>query len=172
MLNALGLSGNARIRAFVGDGGAFIGLGGGSAIADSGEGIWEGIRLFNGWAQYPLEAIAVPPGYAITNIELVGTLHPIGLECASHYQTLYHGGPQFSFSRDEPINVIFNYVATGRPAAIACAYRSGRIFLAGFQPEIEENSDRDSTDFGADLLDTDSEWEIIQRAVRYCLWEL
>ena len=170
--SGLGPVGRSRIRSFVSSGGGFIGLGGGSALADSSSGIWPGIGLFNGQASWPIETIAVPPHYAITDIELADPYHPVGLEGPTHYQTLYYGGPQFLMSNPLEVDVIFNYVATGNPAAIAFEYRGGRVFLAGFQPEIEENDDRDGVDFGDDLTDPDSEWDMLEKAVKFCLWEL
>ncbi len=170
--SGMGPVGRSRIRSFVASGGGFIGLGGGSALADSSSGIWPGIGLFDGQADWPIDVIAVPPEYAITDIALVNPAHPIAADGLTHYQTLYHGGPQFLFPDTAAISTIYNYMATGTPAAVAFEYRAGRVFLAGFQPEIEENDDRDGVNFGEELIDRDSEWGMIEKAVRYCLWEI
>ncbi len=171
IISTLGPVGRMKVKSFVASGGGFIGFGGGSAIADSNSGFWPGIGLFNGIADYPLNVIAVPPDYAITTIQLGNPFHPITRDNPSHYQTLYFGGPQF-VNLEPDIDVLFNYAVTGNPAAIAFEYQRGRIFLAGFQPEIEEDDDRDSTDFGQELSDADSEWEMIKRAVEFCRWEI
>ena len=169
--NALGPVGRMKVRTYISSGGGFVGLGGGAAIADSSTGLWPGLGLFNGVADFPVDIIATPPAYTITSIRLINSFHQIGRNGLEHYQTLYHGGPQFIFSGNEAIDVIYNYVTTGTPAAIAFQFGQGRVFLAGFQPEIEENNDRDDTNFGNELVDADTEWDIIDRAVKFCLWE-
>ena len=153
-----------------------IGLGGGSAIADSVtypsiEGHFTGIGLFNGIASWPIDLIVAYPNYTLTTILLNNDIHPVGRGGLNHYETLYRDGPQF-LVYDFSVNVIYNYITTGTPAGIAFTYSQGRVFLAGFQPEFEENDSRDSTDFGQELHDSDSEWDIIERAVKFCLWEL
>ncbi|MCF7809997.1 hypothetical protein K9N50_03315 [bacterium] len=171
ILGSLGTVGRMNIRSFVSSGGGLIGLGGGATITDSASGIYEGIGLFTGDADYPVYLINTPPNYTLTAIRLEDDTHKIGRNGQSTYQTLYRDGPQFLFS-DPNISVVYTYIVTGAAAGIAFNYSQGRVFLAGFQPEFEENSLRDSTDFGHDLYDSDTEWDIINRAVKYCLWEL
>jgi len=140
-------------------------------IADSVTGIYPGIGLFDGVASWPIDLIVAYPNYTLTTIQLNDDTHPIGRESQNHYEALYRDGPQF-LSLDYNVSVVYNYITAGTPAAIAFTYSQGRVFLAGFQPEFEENDSRDSTDFGQELHDPDSEWDIIERAVKFCLWEL
>ncbi len=168
---SVGKVGCMKIKSYVASGGGFIGFGGGAAIADSGNSLRHGIGLFRGSARCPVEEIAIPPNYTMTSIRLMNPEHPVGYKGLTSYLTLYHGGPQFEVSA-AVADVIYNFETTNSVAAIAFQYSGGRVFLTGFQPEIEENDDRDSTDFGKELHDTESEWDIIHRAVRYCIWDL
>ncbi len=167
----LGSVGRMKLKSYVASGGGFIGFGGGSVIADSTTDIYPGIGLFNGVADWPVDLIAIPVDYTIIAVQLIDDMHPTGKGGLNDYQTLYIDGPQFQVS-DHDISIIYNYVRTDTPAAIAFEYAQGRIFLTGFQPEFEENDSRDSTDFGQELDDPDSEWDMIERALGYCLWEL
>ncbi len=195
----LGPVGRGRIRGFVASGGGFVGFGGGAAVADSDSGIWPGIGLFGGEARWPVERIASYPDYTITEVKLADPTHPIGRGGEENYWTLYRWGPEFIFPElrtetvqspllnthiakrcilarlqetDGPYYTIYLYAPTDTPAAIAFSYWAGEVFLCGFQPEIEENDARDGTDFGVELIDVDTEWDIIERAVRFCLWQL
>jgi glutamine amidotransferase-like uncharacterized protein len=171
ILGSLSSVGRMNVRSFVSSGGGLIGFGGGAAIADSSSGIYPGFGLFTGEADYPVYLINTPPSYTLTTITLNDDTNPVGRNGQSTYQTLYSDGPQFRFT-DIFVSVVYNYNTTGTAAGIAFTFSRGRVFLAGFQPEFEENSPRDSTDFGHDLYDSDTEWDIIDRAVKYCLWEL
>jgi len=168
---SVGKVGRMKIKSYVASGGGFIGFGGGAAIADSGNSLRQGIGLFHGSARCPVEEIAILPNYTMTSILLMNPEHPVGYKGLANYLTLYYGGPQFEVSA-AVADVIYNFERTNTAAAIAFQYAGGRVFLSGFQPEIEENDDRDSTDFGKELHDTESEWDIIHRAVRYCIWDL
>lgn len=169
--SGLGSVGRMKLESYVASGGGFIGFGGGAVIADSATGLFPGVGLFEGKAEYPVESIFIPSGNTIASIQLIDDMHPVGRDGLSNYQTLYRDGPQFSITGQE-VSVIYNYALTGTPAAVAFEYMHGRIFLAGFQPEFEENDARDSCDVGEELDDPDSEWDMIERAVKYCLWLL
>ncbi len=168
--STLGPVGASRIRDYVGSGGGFLGIGGGAAVADSDSGLWAGIGLFLGDADYPVEDIG--NGDVITGIELVRLIHPLANESENYYQTLYSEGPQFLLYGAQSVDIIYNYERTATPAMISFMSGLGRVVLIGFHPEIEENSDRDSTDYVSDLVDPDSEWDILERAIQYCLWRL
>lgn len=165
----LGPIGRGEMRLFVARGGGFLGVGGGAAVADSDSGDWPGLKLFAGDADWPIDVIRPHPEYTLTHVDLFDPQHPIAHAVRDRYYTLYRWGPEFGF---HAADVIFAYEITGSPAAVAFEYGTGRVFLAGFHPEIEENSDRDSTDFGSELDDPESEWELLQSAVQYCLWEI
>jgi hypothetical protein len=55
---------------------------------------------------------------------------------------------------------------------VSFTYGIGRVVLAGFQLEIEENDDRDGSDYADDLHDPDSEWELIEKSIEFCFAEL
>lgn len=164
-----GSIGRTNLRRFVTYGGGLIGLGGGAAVTDNDVGQNEGIGLFRGDARWPLERIAPYPNYTLTDITLVDPTHQVGRGGGDRYWTLYRWGPDFTADNPASINVIYNYELTDTPAVIAFDYEAGRVFLSGCQLEIEENDDRDSTEFSIELNDPESEWDIISRALAYCL---
>ena len=168
LLPELGPVGRSAIIEFVNNGGGCIGLGGGAAILARMVNDREGIPLLNGTTHWPLDAIAPYPEYRLIDIRLTSPNHPIGMGGRTEYTTLYRWGPDFSPSDSALAEVIYRYEATDTPAAVAFDFGFGRVFLAGFQPEIEENSDRDSTDFASELTDPDSEWDILIRAIDFC----
>jgi len=166
--NELGPVGRSAIKQFVNAGGGYIGLGGGGAIASN-----DGVSpLYEGTSHWPINNIAPYPEIAITGIEVTFTNHPVTRTGQSHYWTMYRWGPEFFPASDANVDTLYLFETTGTPAAIAFEYGQGRVFLTGFQPEFEESDSRDSTDYGVNLGDPDSEWELLQRAADWCLWRL
>lgn len=159
--------GRSQLRQWVSSGGGYIGFGGGGAVAASDSGNWPGIGLVSGSALWPLSQIAPYPHLAMT--EVVAPEHRGPVARRIRYQTLYYGGPEFRPTDPSRIFADYNYQLTGTPAALTAEYGFGRIWVAGFQPEIEEGSPRDSTDFGDDFQDPDSEWELIKAALEHCI---
>lgn len=167
--SALGSIGLSRIRNYVEFGHGFFGVGGGAAIADSDSGFWAGANLFNGDAVWPVDRIAPYPGEVMTDIFRSDRDHDIGFNSQQQYITLYRWGPEFNIYNPGGISVIYRYAVTGNPAIIAFRYGAGRVVLSGCQLEIEENSDRDSTDFTIEPGDPDSEWDLIEKILFFCV---
>jgi len=155
------------IREYVRVGGGYIGFGAGGGLAASDSIDWPGIGLIAAVTAYPLHQIAPPPFYVLTDV--VRGDYPGPIEGALFYRTLYYSGPQFIPFRSENLWISYRYQVTGGVAAITAVFGAGHVFAAGFQPEFEEGSSRDSVDFADDLLDPESEWSLIREAVRYCL---
>jgi len=73
--------------------------------------------------------------------------------------------------KDNDINILGRYNKGNQPMMLAFEYGEGRVFLIGTHPEIEENSDRDGVDFGNELDDKGSDWDLMKKATIWCLKE-
>jgi len=166
---ALGTTGMKRLRNYVNYGGGYFGIGGGAAIADLDSGLWQSIGIFDGDAIWPIDQIAQYPEYVLTKIDMSDSEHEISRGGRERFETLYRWGPDFFQYQPENFSIIYYYNITQRPAMISFTYGSGRVVLVGCQIEIEENDDRDGGDFASDLDDPDSEWELIDRSIQFCL---
>ncbi len=166
--------GEENIRDLVRSGGAYIGICAGAYFA-SDRVDWEGgsypytLGLFKGTARGSLSEIQAWPGYSMTGITM-NSRSILGSASQGAYRTLYFGGPAFV---PDP-GIVVDTVATWDDAADQCAiisfsYGSGRALLIGPHPEIEENSGRDGTDFGAELNDPESEWGFLWAAMDWAL---
>jgi len=169
---ALGPIGRSRIQGFVEFGGGFVGLGAGAAIAGIDSGLTIGIGLFGGTANWPVSQIRNYPEYTVTDIILSDADHHISRSLDDQFTSLYRWGPDFQILNGFNTDIIFVYALTNTPSVIAVSHGLGRCVLSGVQLEIEENDGRDSTDFGQELNDPDSEWIILERIIRYCMTEL
>ncbi|MBT3231199.1 MAG: hypothetical protein HN356_00145 [Calditrichaeota bacterium] len=165
----LGSIGLTRIRNYVEFGHGFFGVGGGAAIADSDSGHWAGAGLFRGDAVWPVDRIRPYPDEVLTDIILSDRGHEISRNSANQYVSLYRWGPEFNIFHSGGISVVYRYVITGNPAIIAFPFGAGRVVLSGCQLEIEENNERDGTGYSIEPGDPDSEWELIEKILFYCL---
>ncbi len=165
---SIGPVGYSRITGFVMYGGSLIGLGGGASIVGKDTDQHSGMGILRGSVRWPVDRIALYPDYTITGISLFDPFHNITENLHSYYWTMYRWGPEFIPEDPLAAEALYTYDLTNTPAVIAFKYGAGRVFLSGCQLEFEENSDRDSTDFGAELNDPDSEWELLENALRYC----
>jgi len=163
-------SGRNKLKDFVLFGGGLIALGGGAAICDTGV-FAAGIDVFPGRSRWPVERIVGYPDLAMTDITQENTGHEILSGLRPRYWTLYRWGPEF-LTNDPGVTALYRYELTGTPAAVAFTREAGRVFLCGCQLEIEENSPRDGTDFGSEWNDSDSEWDILQNAMFWCLGQV
>jgi len=163
----LGGAGRAIIRDYVAGGGGFIGFGAGGGLAGADSLTWPGIGIIPATTDYPISQIATPPVHTLTDVfrtEDAGDV--LG---SNAYRSLYTGGPQFFPFTNYRLWVSYRYHVTGGAAAITALYRNGRVFVTGFQPEYEEGSMRDSTNFADELPDPESEWELIRLAIAFCV---
>jgi hypothetical protein len=82
---------------------------------------------------------------------------------------LYYGGPYF-----ESATADFDVIATwkdhnGYPSIINFNFEKGKVLLIGPHLEIEENSNRDSTNFADELDDVESDWDFLKTIVKWAL---
>ncbi|MGQ9459719.1 MAG: BPL-N domain-containing protein [Candidatus Bathyarchaeaceae archaeon] len=171
----IGLDGAQKIRDFVSNGGAFIGICAGGYYACDYI-IWEGTRyeyvldLFPGYGVGPLEAIPWPT-YNMTKIEMVNHTHPITAHEPEYEWILYYGGAEYFAYEGADVTVLGRYTVNDQnPAIVAFEYGLGRVFLIGPHPEIEEDSMRDGTGWGEWLDDRGSDWPLMYEAFKWLLW--
>jgi len=171
---ALSASGLINIRNFIDNGGFYIGICAGAFFA-SATVDWEGdvfpyqLELFAGIATGSIESIAKWDDYAMTQIGLNHS-NPICSGLSESYNALYYGGPYFTAKP----GVTFDTVAVWKdynelPAIINFEYGKGRVCLIGPHLEIEENSNRDNTEFASELDDIESDWQLLRRIFEWGL---
>ena len=154
-------AGCENIRGFVSAGGVYVGFCAGAFFACDNV-VWEGrtwpyyLDLFAGEGIGAIAEIAPWPDYAMAECRMDVT-HPALVRADSVEWVLYYGGPWFR-SLSAACDTLATYAATGEPAIVAFGYGSGRVVLSGPHPEIEEDDDRDSTDFAEELDDRGSDW--------------
>ena len=170
-------SGKDKIREFIGDGGGYVGICGGAYF--TGERVfWQGTQLpmsplaiFPGATQGPIDAIAPYPDCVMCRINIADGDHPIThLETESAW-IMYCYGPKLLPDDTADVDVLGTYDIGGQPAMIAFEYGSGRVFIIGTHPEIEEDSERDGITFGDNFDDQGSDWALMRKAAYWCLGE-
>jgi glutamine amidotransferase-like uncharacterized protein len=170
-------AGKEIIRGFIKRGGGYVGIGGGAYFAAS-EVIWRGnqlsmapLGLYSGSAVGPIKEIFLYPEYGMCQVNLLESEHPIARSEPDSIWVLYYWGPALNPDPDTPVDVLASYEIGGRPAMLAFDYGSGRVFLTGVHPEIEEDCDRDGVTLGDEFNDHGSDWGLLANAVRWCLRE-
>lgn len=112
--------GKETLRAFVAQGGSYIGVCAGAYFAADLIS-WEGrfveydLDLYRGLAKGPIDAIAPWKGWRLTELSL--TKHPVHGRQERH-TALYWGGPAFDLRPSQPTTVLARYEATGGSAAV------------------------------------------------------
>jgi glutamine amidotransferase-like uncharacterized protein len=170
-INSTGIQ---NIQEMIADGGAYIGICAGAEFACD-KLVWQGVtynyplNLFQGEAIGPIDDLAVWPSYAMTTLtmNLGNEINQFGSE---NEDMLYWGGSIFN----PYTNTEFDTIATfdgfyDRPAIINFSYGNGRVLLISPHPEIEENSDRDSTNVAQELDDNGSDWNFLWTATDWLL---
>jgi glutamine amidotransferase-like uncharacterized protein len=174
---ALSSSGDQHIRDFIAGGGAYIGMSAGAFYLCDVT-IWEGEYLdypsdvFDGDCVGPIEEIAPWPQYTMTPMNINLGFEANAFEPAIR-DVLYYGEPYFVPHEGQVIQtfatwiVPSNPIADGAPGIIGIDYGDGRAVLVGPHPEIDEDDDRDGTDFGSELSDgpDGSDWPLLWTAV-------
>jgi glutamine amidotransferase-like uncharacterized protein len=172
---SLGSTGIQKIREFVENGGGYVGICGGAYFA--GERVyWRGnqlpmtsLSLFEGETRGPYDEIVPYPGYGMAQVQIVGGEHPIVQGEPRSIMILYYWGPALLPDEDTSVVVLGRYATTQDPAMLALEYGQGRVFLIGTHPEFEEDDTRDGTDFADDLEDEGTDWNLLRRAVDWCM---
>jgi glutamine amidotransferase-like uncharacterized protein len=167
--------GKEKIREFVRHGGAYIGICGGAYFAAE-RVVWQGnqlpmesLELFKGSAEGPFNEIVAFPDYTVCKVNIVDASHPITKFFPDSCWVLYYWGPALLPEEDSGVSILGRYDVTGHPAILAFEYGSGRVFLIGTHPEIEEDSNRDGVEFAEELDDRGSDWELMRSATLWCL---
>lgn len=167
--------GNENIKNFIRNGGCYIGICGGAYFASE-KVIWQGNRLpmtplgvFPGTAEGPINEIAPYPNYTMSKVIIVDSTHPITQSEPDSAWMLYYWGPMLMPNRDANITILGRYEIGNQAMMLAFDYDLGRVFLISTHPEIEEDSERDKVAFADELDDQGSDWELMRKAVLWCL---
>ena len=172
---AIDENGLQNIRNLVNDGGGYIGMCAGAYFASDSV-YWEEdglldypLDLFDGVARGAIDAIAPWDTYSMTTLKM-NLNNPINAFEPETEQMLYYGGPVFVPHAGQQVDTVAVWAAWNDSlAAINFNYGSGRVLLLGPHPEIEEDSDRDSTSFAQELDDAGSDWPFLWSAVDWLL---
>jgi glutamine amidotransferase-like uncharacterized protein len=160
---AISLEAIDEIRDYVSSGGAYIGICAGAYFASMTV-EWEGgnypyeLGLFDGTATGSLDYIAPWPEFAMTKLTM-NKENPINYNSPNSISTLYYGGPIFTPNPGVEVNTVATWDEANNTAAIInFEYKNGRVLLLGPHLEIEEDDDRDGTNFASTLADQESDW--------------
>ncbi len=169
--------GKENIKDFIRNGGGYIGICGGAYFASE-KVMWQGNQLpmtplgvFPGTAEGPINEIVPYPDYGMCKVNIVDSTHPITRSEPDYAWMLYYWGPVLIPNEDADIAILGKYESVNQPAMLAFDYGLGRVFLIGTHPEMEEDSDRDGVDVFDELDDQGSDWELMRKAVLWCLNE-
>lgn len=161
-----------EIRSYVAKGGGYIGICAGAYFASKIV-AWEDekypyeLALFDGMAFGSLKYIAPWPNYAMTDITL-NPNNPINTGKPAKNTVLYYGGPIFKPNAGVQVDTIATWDAAENTLAIInFEYEKGKVLLIGPHLEIEENDDRDGTDFASELDDVESDWAVLASAFKW-----
>ena len=167
--------GRENIRNFIRNGGAYIGICGG-AYFSSEKVIWQGnqlpmtpLGLFQGTAKGPVDEIVPYPDMDVVKVNIVDSRHPITQSGPDTIWILYYWGPVFIPNKNADVSILGRYASTNQVAILAFDYGKGRVFIIGTHPEIEEDSDRDGVTVADSLQDKGSDWDLMRKAVLWCL---
>ena len=167
--------GKENVKNFIRNGGGYIGICGGAYFVSE-KVIWQGNQLpmtplgvFPGTAEGPIDEIAPYPDYAMGKVNIVDSTHPVTQSEPDSAWMLYYWGPMLIPNEDATIAILGKYDRGNQPTMLAFDYGLGRVFLIGTHPEIEEDSERDGIAFADELDDQGSDWELMKRAVLWCL---
>jgi glutamine amidotransferase-like uncharacterized protein len=171
-------SGMAKVREFISNGGGYIGICGGAYFTGQ-KVMWQGrqlpmspLAIFPGTTQGPVDAIAPYPDCVMCKINIADRTHPVTQTEPDSAWVMYCYGPMLLPDTSADVQILGEYDVVGKPAVIAFEYGTGRVFLIGTHPEVEEDSDRDGVAFGDDFNDNGSDWDLMKRATLWCLGEL
>ncbi|MCD4693182.1 MAG: hypothetical protein K8R79_09720 [Calditrichales bacterium] len=172
----LSSQGKKNIRNFISNGGGYIGICGGAYFAAKTV-IWQGnqlpmnsLGLYSGTSKGPINEIVPYPDYGMCKVNIVDTTHSITQSEPEFTWILYYSGPVLLPDKDANVTILGRYDRGNKdPAILAFDYGKGRVFLIGTHPEIEEDSGRDGVDWGDELDDQGSDWDLMKKAAEWCL---
>jgi len=170
-LNPVGIQ---NIKNLISNNGGYIGMCAGAEFACD-ELVWDGITydypldLFQGQSIGPIDDLAVWPAYAITTVTM-NLNEEINQYEPQNEDMLYWGGSIFNPDAGFEFDTLATYDAYyNEPAIIKFPYGNGRVLLSSPHPEIEEDSDRDSTTICQNLDDNGTDWNFLWTATDWVL---
>ena len=170
--------GKENIKDFIRDGGSYIGICGGSYFTGE-KVIWQGNQLpmtplgiFPGTTRGPVDEIAPYPQCVMCKVNIVDSTHPITQSEQDSTWIIYCYGPMFTPDTGADISILGRYDIGNQPMMISFDYGDGRVFIIGTHPEFEEDSERDGFPASDVWDDRGSDWELMRRAVLWCLKEI
>jgi glutamine amidotransferase-like uncharacterized protein len=169
-------AGKENIREFIRNGGGYVGVCGGAYFAGK-RIVWGGkemtddplLEIFDGTCVGVIDQIAQYPKYDMCTVEISDKEHPITTGIGETIRLLYYWGPLLLPDAGSDVAVLGRYQVNDRAAMVAFEYGLGRVFLIGPIAEIEEDDERDGTDFGDAFDDEGSDWPLMRNAVLWCL---
>ncbi len=171
----ISIIGKDHIRNAIENGTGYIGVCGGAYFAAE-RVYWQGtempsgmLGLFEGKAEGPHDDIVPYPQYGICTIDVKDTTHSVTHGFPSSMSILYYWGPSFTPDPGSEALILGRYRTGNRTAILALEFGSGRVFMIGTHPEIEEDDPRDGCDFGEELDDGGSDWDFLASAVSWCM---
>lgn len=175
---SISLEGRENIKKFIQDGGGYIGICGGAILAGE-KAIWQGeqlsidlLGLYKGTSRAPINEIVPLPAYGMSRVNIVDSTHSITQSEPDSIWIFYYGSPALLPDHDTNVAILGRYDVENLPMMLAFEYGHGRVFLTGAHPELEVNSYRDGTAPYDELDDKGSDWELMRRAVLWCLKKL
>ena len=169
----LGLIGLEIIEEWVSCGGCYMGFRAGATLACSTsdfEGTIETYRmeLFDGTGHGTLPML---PDECITGVDMNMSCGVDFSGLASHAETFYRLSRWFSANPGQEMIPVGRFTANGETGMLLFHHGTGCGFLSSFNPEFEENSDRDNTDYRDEYDDPDTEWDYLLRIAQWMLAE-
>lgn len=167
-------TGILNIQDLIFNNGAYIGICAGAEFACD-KFVWQGIsydyplNLFHGESIGPIDELAVWPDNTMTTLTMnlddeINQFEP------ENEDMLYWGGSVFSAYASTNLDTIATFDGFfNRPAIIKLTYGNGRVLLISPHPEIEEDSDRDSTNVAEEFNDNGSDWNFLWTATDWLL---
>ena len=169
--NRFGTAGRAVIRDWVRRGGSYFGICGGAMFATrltsfSGGTSYYQLNLFNGTVMGPIGSLS---GMTKLHVNTSCTGPDLG-DLPSTTMSNYQGGGYYIPDDDQEMITLATYDTNSQASLIASTCGTGTVCLSASHVEIEENSDRDGTDYyDNDYNDPDSEWNLM---LKISIWQV
>jgi glutamine amidotransferase-like uncharacterized protein len=171
--------GRENIRSFVETGGGYVGVCEGAFFASESY-AWSNpkhrcmkatLGLLAGTAFGPTDALSCYPSYTMCKINIANNAHFIVDSEPEGHWMFYDGGPAFALRPAANAVILASYDESNDTAIVAFEKGLGRVVLIGAHPEFEEGSERDGVVFESNLEDKGSEWNLMRKAVLWCMRE-
>jgi len=161
MSNHLGTSGRDNIREWVRRGGSYFGVCGGAILAarkaNYGTDFYYLLRLWNGTVQGPVDVDTMTP----LTVNTSSTAPDLGGQSTT-LTSSYMGGGKYVPDEGQNMSTLATYEGTSDTALMCSEFGTGTICFSTTHVELEENSERDGTDYFDYLNDPDSEWNLMK----------